>query len=293
MKKGLFSVVFASALLGATSYAIAGAYGEAEQAEEIPPPAPAAVPAAEEAVPRVYHKFSGFLTDAETTRGFWAEIDAMYGIHYYDHVGDAEAVNTALHLSYGQEMWEVGALMPYIWAKQSLKHLPDAEDDAFGDLRLWGKFLPVRTDMFTFGLGLIASFPTASDNFGTDAYGFEPFLTAGVLAGPVHFRYHAGYYVTTDPHTNRPLSDDAFDNFDQNLGVLWPATDDIVVRAEITHSHFVDSHEDPTSIIPGVDFYVPVGGNDLVLRPTVGVGLCDNAPNWQAGLGIAFNVRGI
>ncbi len=307
MKKGLFSVVFASAMLGATTFAFAGAYGEAEQAEEIPAPLPAAVPTPEPPTPRAMHKFAGFLTDAETTHGLWVELDSMYGIHYYDHSGDFESVNTDLHISYGKDLFEVGALMPYLFVNQ--EHITGDDANAFGDLRLWGKVMPVRTDMFTFGGGLIATFPTAGhDNgthFGTNAYGFEPFLTVGVLAGPVSIRYHAGYYVTTDPDTHRfdnlPSSDadDVFDAFDENLGVLMPIGDMVVARAEIQHEHLTSEavgsgDNDPTSIIPGADIYIGVGGdNELVIRPTVGVGLCDNAPNWQAGLGIAFSANGI
>jgi len=196
MKKGFFSVVLASAVLGATSYAFAGAYGEAEQAEEIPAPAPAAVPAPEPEEPRVMRKFSGFLTDSETTRGIWAELGSVYAAEY-DGPSDADAVNTYAHISYGQEMFEVGVLMPYIYAHQDgIGHAND-----FGDLRLWGKVVPVRTDMFTFGLGLVTSFPTAGSDkgvkMGTDEYGFLPFLTMGVELDPVSIRSSIGYNVYT------------------------------------------------------------------------------------------------
>lgn len=292
MKKGFFSVVFASAILGATSYAFAGAYGEAEQAEEIPAPVPAAVPAEEPPPVRTIRKFDGFLQDAETTRGLWAEIGSVYGTRYYDKAGDVEVVNTYAHISYGQEMFEAGLLMPYIYVHQKSLPSNDSADD-FGDLRLYGKVIPLRTDNFNLGLGLIVSFPTAGDNLGTEAYGFNPFLTLGGVAGPVHIRYHAAYNVTTKPDTHRRVSDDAFDYFDHNLGVLYPINDMIVVRGEFVHAHLTDSHADPVSILPGVDISLAIGDNELVFRPTVGVGLNSPAPNWQAGLGIAFVTSGI
>jgi len=295
MRKGLISsAVFASAMLGAATFAFAGAYGEAEQPEEIPAPAPAAVPAPEPPPPRVLHKFTGFLQDAETTHGLWAELGSMYAAEYHpDRVGDVDSVNTYFHISYGKDMFEVGALMPYIYVHQDSLG-PNNEDEDFGDLRLWGKVIPLRRDNFQLGGGLIVSFPTAGNHFGTEAYGFEPFLTVGGIAGPVHIRYHAGYEVTTEPDTNRLVSDDAFDYFDQNLGVLWPANDRIVVRAEFEHHHLTDSDADPVSIFPGVDFSIPVGSgvNEIVLRPTLGIGITE-APDWQAGLGIAFNAAGI
>lgn len=288
MKKGVLSLVIASAVLGATSMAFAGAYGEPEQPEELPVPAPAAAPAPEPEPPRVMRKFAGFYTDAETTRGLRAEVGSIYAAEYHPNsVGDTEAVNTYLNVSYGAESWEVGmALPPYIYAKQN--GISDTDD--FGDMRLWGKYLPVRTDNFTFGLGLITSFPTAGNGLGTEEYGFEPFLTFGAIAGPAHIRGSVGYNVFTA--SDFPLADDVYDNVDSNLGVLVPVADNVVVRAELTHNHFVYSDADPVSLFPGVDVSFACGETELVLRPTLGIGLTE-APDWQIGLGIALNVPGI
>src|SRR5689334_24617539 len=119
MKKGLYSLVLASAVLGAYSLAHAGAYGEAEQPEEIPAPAPAP-PAPEPPPARVHHKHVGFLTDSETTRGLRTEIGAFYAAEYHpDNVGDSESANATWHISYGTELFEVGVFLPpYLYAHQ-------------------------------------------------------------------------------------------------------------------------------------------------------------------------------
>ena len=54
-KKKIHSFVLASVVLGASSIAFAGAYGEAEQPEEIPAPAPAAARAAGRHGRRAHH----------------------------------------------------------------------------------------------------------------------------------------------------------------------------------------------------------------------------------------------
>lgn len=289
MKKGLISVVLASAVLGAASMAYAGAYSQEEQPEEIPAPVPAPPPVVEPEPERVMRKFEGFLTDAETTRGLWAEISSVYGAEYHpSFVGDVEAVNTVAHVSYGKEMFEVGAMIPYIYVNQESLG-PNREADAFGDLRLWAKIIPVRTDIFTFGGGLITTFPTGDDGMGTAEYGFEPFLTAGVLAGPVSIRGSLGYNVFT---AHDVLGDDVYDRTDANLGALMPIGDRVVVRGELVHNHFTDSEADPVSFIPGADISFPMGSVELLLRPTIGIGITE-APDWQAGLGIALLVPGV
>jgi len=288
MKKELFSLVFASALLGASSLAFAGAYGDAEQPEELPAPPPAAPAPEPEPEPLVMHRYSGYMTDGETTRGLRGEIGTVYAAEYHpSSVGDVEATNTYGYLAYGKEMWEVGVFLPpYLYAHQN--GIGSADD--FGDMRLWAKIIPVRTDMFAFGGGLIVTFPTGNDGMGTAEYGFEPFLTASVQVGVASIRYSAGYNVFT-AH-GAPLSDDAYDNFDENLAVLAPVADNVVVRAELVHNHFVDSKADPVSLVPGVDVSFPIGSVELVLRPTLGIGLTE-APDWQIGLGIAVNAAGI
>lgn len=286
MKKGFYSVVIASAVLGAASMAFAGAYGEPEQPEEIPAPAPAA-PAPEPEPERVMRKWAGFLTDAETTRGLRAEIGTVYAAEYHpSSVGDVEATNTYGYISYGTELFEVGVFLPpYLYVHQESV----GEADDFGDMRLWGKIIPLRTEYFNLGGGLIVSFPTGNDGLGTSEYGFEPYLTFGAIAGEAHIRGSVGYNVYT---AHDVLGDDVYDNVDSNLAVLYPVSDTVVVRGELTHNHFVDSDADPVNFYPGVDVSFPIGEMELILRPSLGIGITE-APDWQIGLGIALDCPGV
>jgi len=285
MKKGLYSLVIASAVLGACSIAFAGAYGEAEQPEEIPAPAPAAPPAPEPEPPRVMRKHVGFFTDSETTRGLRGELGSFYGAKYHRaSVGDVEAANVYLHLSYGTELFEVGLTAPsFIYGHQN--GIPGDVKNV-GDMRVWGKIIPVRTDMFTFGGGLLVSFPTGGGGAGTGEYGFLPFLTGGAMAGEVDLRLSLAYDVYTAPGGELP--DTAYDHGNLNFAALYPVAENVVLRGEIEWNHFVYSNADPTSFYPGVDVtFALTDAVDLVLRPTLGIGLTE-APDWQIGLGIAI-----
>lgn len=286
MKKGLYSLVIASAVLGAASFAFAGAYGEAEQPEEIPAPAPAPEPPPEPEPPKVMRKHIGFFTDAETTRGLRAEIGSFYAAEYHPaSVGDVEAANVYLNVSYGTELFEVGITAPsFIYAHQN--GIPGDIKDV-GDMRAWGKIIPYRSEHFDVGGGLVVRFPTGSGGAGTGEYGFEPFLTWAAHVGEADIRHSIGF----DFYTEHPRLPEA-NNLDNNLAVLYPVAENVVLRGELTHNHFTDFDADPVSLFPGVDVTFPFETVDLVLRPTLGIGLHD-APDWQIGLGIALEVPGI
>lgn len=285
MKKQIQSLMLASLVLGTASAALAGAYGEKGTAEEIP----AAAPSGEEAAGPVMRRSDGFVTDAETARGLYAEVGSLYAEEYHPTiVGDAQFNKTWAQLAYGREMWEVGVALPsYEYLHQEgVGTLKD-----FTDLRLWAKVLPIRTKLFTFGGGLVVTFPTAGSGLGTDEYGFEPFVTGAVQAGPASIRYSGGYNVYTAP--SAPLAKDTFDSFDENLAVLAPVCEHVVLRTELTHQHLTVNDGDPVMVVPGADVRFDLGNNvDLLLRPSVGVGITE-APDWQVGLGLAVNAGGL
>jgi len=115
--------------------------------------------------------------------------------------------------------------------------------------------------------------------------GMTPRLRFGLLTPRIaraSIRGSIGYNVFTE----HPNLDDTYDNIDTNLAVLYPVAENVVVRAELTQNHFTHADADPTSLWPGVDVSFPIGEVDLVLRPTLGIGLTE-APDWQIGLGIA------
>lgn len=290
MKKEVVSLFCVFALLGGTTAAFAGAYGEQEQPEELPaspPPAPAMAPAPAPQSEVVLREFAGFMTDAETSRGVWAELGSVYASEK-DFGSHTQAVNTFLHLSYGQKMWEVGALLPYLYLHDDGgSYYGDTSDNGLGDLQVWGKVLPVRTDVFQLGGGLVASFPTGKDFFSSDEYSFEPFVTAGVAAGPVNLRGSFGYTIWTDS-SNSNLS---YDSLDTEVAVLAPIGDVVVLRGEVLWQHGLsDQYDwDPVTVAPGFDVRLALSDSlELLVRPQGGVGLNDDAPDWQLGISFAL-----
>lgn len=275
LRKELFSMICVSALLGATSIAFAGAYGEAGQAEEMPAPVPAAAPAIAEPgpAPRVMRQFENFATDAETSRGFWFEFSSLY----YADDGSSSAVSNIGTLAYGQEMFELGLQLPYEVANRD-----DSDEHGLGDLDLYGKVIPLHTERFSLGGGLVVHAPTGdAPLFSADEWGFNPFVTGALWVGEASLRATVGYDVYRDR--------DDLDAVNYGFAVLLPVFDNIVLRGELEAAHATDRNldEDPVRFLPGVDVTFPLGALDLVLRPTGSVGISDTA-DWGLGLGIAL-----
>jgi hypothetical protein len=289
-------------MLALPSAAFAGAYGEREDAVETPASAPAPQPAyEEESEEPVLRSFASFITDAETSRGLWVELGSLYFNNDVSDLIDIDGAHTFLHISYGQEMFEGGILIPYEYVNADVNGpaFLDFEGNGIGDISLWGKVVPVRTDMFTLGIGMSASFPSGDQQaFTTDEYGFNPFLSAGFVAGPVHIGTSLGYSRFTDAERSDALT--------YSATVLAPIGEMVVLRGEFVGSHWADLHQnegngptssdiiasggigdDPVSFVPGIDIIFPMGDAQLMLRPTGAVGISDTA-DWQAGLSIAF-----
>ena len=298
MKRELL-VCSVACMLAMPSMAIAGAYGEREEAVESPASAPAAIQYSEEETDeRVLRSFASFIRDAETSRGLWVELGSLY---VNDDAGssiDVDGAHTFLHLSYGQEMFEAGILVPFEYVNVDTP-FGDFEGSGIGDISLWGKVVPLRTDVVNLGVGMSVSFPSGDQQaFTSDEYGFNPFLSAGFHAGPVEIGTSLGYSRFTDAERSDALT--------YNATVLAPIGDMVVVRGELVGAHYADLHQheghgvtssdiigfggvgdDPVSFVPGVDIIFPLGGAQLMLRPTGAVGISD-AADWQVGLSIAF-----
>lgn len=219
--------------------------------------------------------FASFITDAETPRGFWGEIGSVYA-HEDFHGASADAVNTFVHLSYGSELWEAGLNLPYLWA--------DADglssENGLGDMRLWGKIIPLRTDIFRFGGGLEISAPTGDeDKFGAGEVGVAPFLTGGVEAGLIHIRSSLGYSVYPGISGSDALN--------YSVAGIVPIGDRVAIRAEFVGTHLFDGDLDSVSFVPGVDVRFPAGPVEVWLRPTAAAGITDDAPDYQFGITLA------
>jgi hypothetical protein len=277
MRKRAVAMVCASLLAGAVSTAWAGAYGEPPEPEESPAAVAVAPVAEPEPEPeRTMRLFAGFLTDAETARGFWVGLDLLYA--WESHFGgDFDMWTTNARLAYGGEMWEAGAEIPYSWVDG-----PGFENDGFQDINFWGKVIPIRTDLYPGGGGLVVTAPTGDGQFSLDEWGFEPFVTGAVAAGPVSIRGMRGY--------TRYLDIDDSDGLTYNLGVLAPCGERVVLRGEFDGAHYFDlnADENPVSFVPGLDIAFPMGTNELILRLSAAAGLTDEASDWGIGIGFAF-----
>lgn len=274
-KQGLRTIAFASMLIGAASTALAGTYGEPDQREEGPAPI-AAVPAPEpEREPPILREVAGFLTDAETTRGFWVELGSAYASET-DLGPDLDVWNLFARVAAGGEMWEIGVQLPYTWVNSAI-----GDDDGLNDMHLWAKVLPIRTDIVTAGGGLVVSAPTGdSPLFTADEWGFNPFLTSAFAAGPASLRATLGY--------DRYIDIDDSDAMTYNAAVLVPVGDMVVLRGEFDGYHGFDTDADPVSFVPGVDVIVTLGPADLWIRATGAAGLTDEAADWEFGLSLAL-----
>ncbi|HYB99457.1 MAG TPA: hypothetical protein VEC57_10050 [Candidatus Limnocylindrales bacterium] len=312
MKRGLLSCTMAAALCSIASVAFAGAYGE-EETTETPAAAPAPPPAAaaevqEEVKVDVLRRWAAFSTDGETSRGLWIEAGLIHAHEEFlqDKPGEGEhdQISSFLRVAYGQELWEAGAEVSYDWFRQEFDTaLGDVEfdDNGFGDLEVWGKVIPLRTEYVNAGAGMIVSMPTGEadfrgfqtyrGSFTTDEWGFDPFVTAGISAGPLDIRMSVGYQIYT--------SFNDYDGLDYNFALLLPIGDMIVFRNEFDGFHFSDdlrgtiyaNHDDVLDWVPGFDIRFPVGGSELLIRPTGTVGLTADSRDW--GLGISFAFTGL
>lgn len=276
LRKKLISTLCVSALIGATSIAFAGAYGEAEQPEEIRAPS-AALDLAQipepGSAPRVMRQFENFATDAETSRGVWFEFSSLY----YADDGSSSAVSNIGTLAYGQEMFELGLQLPYEVANRD-----DNDEHGLGDLDLYGKVIPLRTERLSLGGGLVVHAPTGdAPLFSADEWGFNPFVTGALSVGKASLRATVGYDVYQDI--------DDLDEVTWNVAGLLPVVEKVVLRGELDAAHATHRNvdEDPVRFVPGVDVTFPLGVLDLVLRLTGSVGINDSE-TWGLGLGIAL-----
>ncbi len=279
------SILLTTVLVAAASTSWAGAYGEDVEADV---PAPAAAPteaaAAEPAKPVLTDRlFFNFIEDAETARGLWVEVREILSDET-DTPTDEFQLLTQMIAAYGGEIWEAGMLLPYGYVQYDDGPGNDDRHDNLGDLSLWGKVVPLRTEMFSLGGGLEIAFPTGGGPFTTDEYGFNPFLTGSVEAGPASVRAHIGYEAYTGDSVNEGV--------DYSVAALVPMSEMVTLRTEIFGAHYTDNApsgwDDPVSIGPGIDLRAIDGNWQVMLRLFGAAGLTNEAPDYQVGVGFVL-----
>jgi hypothetical protein len=251
--------------------------------------------------PTGVRSFDRFEFDTATAPGLWAEV-ATAMTRDESQGASIEVVTVEPRLIYGGDWAEGGLFIPYERISVAV-HNPffgtqTIDEDGIGDIRLYGKVVPLRTQWADAGLGLEVSCPTGDDSkgLGTGEGGFLPYGMAGVRVGPADIRAHFGYqtFVSSNKTVNGfTVTERAPDSFVYGGGLFAALTDRIGVRAELVAQTFdaADNNAHVLLFEPGVDLRFRLGAVDFVIRPTGAVGLTHDSPDWGVGgsVGVVWN----
>lgn len=175
---------------------------------------------------------------------------------------------------------EIGAILPFFVQKTDFRG-PDSDNDTgVGDLELYGKFKRSVAENCVLAGGLEVQLPTGSKKktFGTGEMGFNPFLSSRYQRGPFGVGGHVGYRI----YTGSPD-----DEFNWGAELLLRPNDQLLFRTEVAGRYFKsfgDKFND-VRLLPGLDFGL---GENVLLRPTLLIGLTGDSPNWGGGLGLVM-----
>lgn len=244
-----------------------------------------------------------FSFESETVDGFWAETGALYTNTDSDADGNKanfDGVSAFGRVAYGGKKWEAGIFFPF-YNDFSGHYIENADTQtpvrknidvsSIGDIQLYGKFIPLQTDILDAGAGMLFSFPTGDqdrlgvdDSLGTGEVGFLPHFTAQVDLQAAQVRGHIGYEWFTAKNDRR-----AADRLVYGFGIFIPILNYVTFRNEFT-GEALDLHNRPkfSSYLGGLDIRVPIGELDLLLRPTATAGISERAPDWGIGGSIAL-----
>lgn len=223
--------------------------------------------------------FDRFEFDAATVDGMWSELAVAYGST--DTSGlQIDQVTTDVRFAYGTQLYEVGLTLPYI--DLDAEYGPfDLHSDGIGDLSIYSKAVPLRSERADLGVGMVVSFPTGDEDelLGAGETGFAPFLSGNVRLDVVDLRAHYSYRAYTESGSESPPQAHLF-----GFGGFARLNAMFGFRTEILGEKFTGIRaEDQWVIEPGVDVTVPIGTATLVLRPTALFGLTEGATDWGLG----------
>jgi hypothetical protein len=265
--------------------------------------------------------YSRFEFEAETHKGYWAELGAF--LESTD-IGPRSVPNTNIELdtitafarfAYGGDNWEGNLFIPYRnvdgkAAPDGITPLSDFSEDGLGDIELTGRYIPLRTSLFDAGAGFNLRVPSGDLDHFEDAgipvaedpvshtttsvdpglpageVGALPFFTAQLHVAVLDVRGHIGYQVFTG-HNNEGR---ATDRLVYGFGVILPGRDLLPygdyfsIRNEFTNVEYSERDTpDVANYQVGFDIRVPVGNMDLILRPTGQVPISRRAADWGFG----------
>lgn len=250
---------------------------------------------------RDQRSFDRFTYDTAVTEGCWSEIAGGYTS------SETNASVFELRGSYGQKYWELGGVLPYM-SLDDTNGQENRNDQGLGDIRLYGKVLPIRTSLVDVGGGLEVSLPSGHEQhdlydgevgllagrsaLGAGEAGFLPWVNASVHLNLVDVRAHAGYRFFADQDDRWPSESWVYGG---GLFAPLPVAGDLGLglRAEFVAQTMNQNGVDTivAGFQPGIDFRIPADRLDVWLRPTGYVPMTDPSPNWGIGLGIALNIK--
>ncbi|MCX8071942.1 MAG: hypothetical protein N3C12_05770 [Candidatus Binatia bacterium] len=246
----------------------------------------------------ISRSFDRYEQEAAVSEGFWVEGAA--GV-VQDVVKDAVGNKTtssvdfgALRASYGMDMFEAGLTFPF-WQHSEVEvrqgsNVRSRGEEGPGDVSLFAKVLPLRSEYLDAGAGLQVSFPTGDEdkNLGIGEVGVLPFATVAAHLAPFAVRAHGGYRFVSD------ITPTAREAIVYGGGIFYMWNEQLALRSEINGAIVdVPGKENFDLILwqPGVDVRLPMGGYDILLRPTGTYGINEESPDWGFGGSITVWAR--
>lgn len=249
--------------------------------------------------------FDRFEFESETSVGFWAEAGALYERPQdqdikLDHTSESLRLHSTTafaRFAYGGEKWEAGAFVPYL----DVEGNPNVSENGVGDILLAGKYVPIRSDFLDLGGGAAVSLPSGdhtrgvgsggatvgvpsggpNEGLGSGEFGGTPFITGALHMGPADVRAHLGaeFFAGSSHHGA------ASDRLVYGFGIFLPFCKYAALRNEFSgvDAYDLKNHSTVVNYLPGLDFRLPIGNLDALLRITGAVGVSTEAPSWGAG----------
>ena len=265
--------------------------------------------------------FDRFEFDSETQVGFWAETGALYqrlqdedvknpfGNKKGNQTADLalRSVTSFVRFAYGDKKWEAGAYIPYLAIGGDLKGKDDngnhgmlsPNDNGVGDILLDGRYIPIRGPLLDLGAGGAVSLPSGDytrpsvacsgatqpclpiNRLGAGEFGGIPFITGALHMAVLDVRAHLGSEFFIGSSHNGLASD----RLVYGLGLFMPLGKYVALRNEFSGIDVYDGPEEHKIVnyLPGLDFRLPIGNLDAMLRITGLLGVTAEAPVWGAG----------
>lgn len=119
--------------------------------------------AARETIPTV-RSFDRFEQDAAVADGLWSEL--IVACTAVDESGlEVDQVATARRAAWGFDLFEAGLTLPFLHREASFESL-SAEGGGVGDIRMFGKVVPLRNEIGSIGAGVAMSVPSGDEDQG-------------------------------------------------------------------------------------------------------------------------------